>query len=150
VDFAPDIGQRRRDALSRVDLMPPQLRECVHDFGLPIVEVLGKHGVKKPEHIREVVNMIWHGARQHGQRAGARDTLTVLLSRGIVDYDSLVSFLYDNGLVLCSASPTKAMISASMATVSNGGMRCTKEEKHRLRLMAALTAARDEMKGRRS
>lgn len=63
-------GKRQR-ALDEVDAMPESLRSCVHEFGLPIVSVLDKYGIRDPRHIREIVRECWTGARQTGQRVGA-------------------------------------------------------------------------------
>jgi hypothetical protein len=120
--------------------MPHQLRECVHEFGMPIITVLTKHGIDDPRHIREIVKEIWHGARQEGQRTGALNTLDVLLSRGPLSSKALMRLLADSSMTIVPMFPTRAMLDASMATVSNHDFRCTREEKHRLRLIAAIKA----------
>lgn len=135
------IGERRLNSLASVDQMSPGQRACVHEFGLPIVNVLRKFGVSDPRHIREIVKEIWLGPRQEGQRGGVRTTLDVLLAKGPISYATLSRVLEDNNLAIVSTAPTRAMLNASMAEVSGGGQIMTKEEKHRRRLIAAIRAA---------
>ena len=138
------FSKKRFDALDVVDRMPGQLRACVHEYGLPVVSVLMKHGVKDPRHIREVAKEFWLGARQTGQKTGAMGSLDVILSQGPVSSAMLNRFLADNNLVIVSVNPSRAMIDASMEAVSGFNVRVTKEEKHVRRLRAALYAAMKE------
>lgn len=135
------LGPRRLAALDIVDRMPGDLRECVHEFGLPIVAVLTRHGVKDPKAIREIVKEIWLGPRQGGQTGGALKTLDVILARGPISFKALSRMLADCTYVIAPLTPTKAMIDASLAEVSGHNVLCSKQDKHRLRLMAALKAA---------
>lgn len=134
------MSSKRLEHLASVDAMPHALRECVHEFGLPIVRSLMKFGITEPRYIREVVREVWLGPRQHGQKSGAMATLDVLLARGPVSSKMLLRFLADNNLAVVGISPTRAMLDASMAEVSGGNVRCTREEKHRRRLEAAIRA----------
>lgn len=136
--FATQISRRRIEALEQVDAMSPGLRQCVHEFGVPIVTVLTKFGIREPAHIREIVNMIWLGARQDSQRTGAINAIDFLLARGPVSSATLIRLLAENSMVITTVEPTKAMVAASMAEVSGFNVTCTKEEKHRRRLHAAL------------
>lgn len=137
------VGQRRLNSLDRVDQLPGDLRECVHEFGLPIVECLVKHGIKRPSAIREVVKEIWGGARQEGQKGSAYNTLEWLLmqSGSGMSAAKFRRFLADNNLAIVPTSPTAKMVTASMGEVSGFNIRCTREEKHKRRLIAAIRAA---------
>lgn len=138
------MSQKRLNALDQVDKMPAELREVVHEFGLPIVTVLVKFGIKKPNHIREVVRELWGGGRQEGQKSGARNTIDFALSRNLVSYEGLVRLLADNSLAIVPKHPTRAMIAASMETVSGYNLKITKAEKHKRRLEAAIEASMKE------
>lgn len=139
------ISPKRQRALDETDQMPAPLRECVHEFGLPIVNVLRKFGINNPQHIREIVREIWGGSRQESQSSGARNTIDFALSRSLVSYAGLVRLLKDHHLAIVSIQPSRAMLNASMATVSGYDLKVTKEEKHRRRLIAAIAAAAKEM-----
>jgi len=148
IETAYEIGEQRRKQLVIVDEMSPHLRQCVHEFGLPIVRACVMAGVDDPRMIRMLVKEIWNGARQLGQKSGARNTLDWLLAQAGAGISSktLHRVLEDNHLVISSTEPTKAMLQASLAAVSGGNVICTKEEKHRRRLRAALNAARSATK----
>jgi hypothetical protein len=136
----------RHRALETTDKLPPQLRSLVHEYGLPIITTCVKHGVTNPAKIRELVRDIWAGARQTQQNGSAHETLDWLLMQAGANISAkkLRRFLADNNLVICSAEPTRPMLNASMAEVSGHNFRCTREEKHRLRLRAALRSAMQE------
>lgn len=137
-DYA--LSAKRHRDLDMVDNFPPDLRECVHDFGLPIVRTLVKHGICKPSHIREIVREIWNGPRQDGQRNGTLGSVDFALARGGVTLPMLRRMLEENNMAIVSCEPTRAMLDASMAAVSGYNVRVSKEEKHRRRLRAALRA----------
>ena len=59
-----DDQSRRQRRMERVDAMPADLRACVHEYGLSIVDAFLHAGVKKPRHIRHIVNMIRGGSYQ--------------------------------------------------------------------------------------
>lgn len=132
------LSERRMEDLASVDRMHPGLRACVHEFGLPIVRIMLKFGIKDPRHIREIVRECWLGARQAGQKSGAFNTLDVLLARGPVSSVQLRRILEENNMAIVRAEPTRAMLEASMAEVSGHNILCTREEKHRRRLRAAI------------
>lgn len=144
-----NMSLRRLNAMERTDAMTKAQRELVHEFGLPIVSVCLKHGVERAAAIREIVREIWSGARQEGQRCDARGTLDWLLmqSGSNVSAKTLCRILADNNLFIVSAEPSRAMLTASMAEVSGHNVRCTREEKHRRRLRAAIRAAAADYKG---
>lgn len=134
-----ELGTRRLRALDETDHLPSHLKQSVHEFGLPIVSVLLKHGVDDPRHIREVVIECWRGARQTGQRTHALNAVDFVLAQGPVSSVTLRRLLLDNNMVIAPIHPTRTMLDASMAEVSGFNVRCTREEKHRRRLIAALS-----------
>jgi hypothetical protein len=141
------VGAKTVRSFAVVDDMPADLRECVHDYGFAIVTACTQVGVRDPKRIRQLVREIWAGARQGGQRSGTEGTLGWLLALngGALSYRTLVRVLADNNLTITPLFPTRRMLAASLAAVSGFNVRCTREEKHRRRLHAALVAARDEM-----
>lgn len=139
------LGAKRLKQLNEVDMMPGDLRACVHEFGYPIVKSCLDVGVREPRHIRQLVKEIWLGGRQGSQTGGALYAVDTLLSHGVVSLKGLVRMLNDSSMTIAPIEPTRAMLDASLEEVSGYNIRCTKEEKHRRRLRAALKAARDEM-----
>lgn len=135
------MSRKRLDALEETDNLSPDLRRCVHDFGLPIITVLKKFGITDPRHIREIVREVWAGPRQDGQSGGTMGSVDFALSRGGTSVSMLRRMLAENNMVIVSCEPTRAMLDASMAEVSGHNIKCTREEKHRRRLRAALRAA---------
>jgi hypothetical protein len=137
------ISDRRFKSLDRMDAMPAELRDCVHEFGLVIVEVLVKHGVRSPKAIREIVKEIWLGPRQEGQKNDAATAIDWLLcqSGNMISAKTFYRMLAENNMTIVKVEPTRAMIEASLAEVSGHNIRCTKQEKHTRRLRAALRAA---------
>jgi len=137
-------SEKRLRAFAVVDSMPSELRGCVHEFGLPIVQACLDAGVRDPRRIRQLVHEIWAGAREGlGQRGGARNEIDWLLmqNRGsVVSYGTLRRVLAQNNMAIVPVAPTRAMLDASMSTVSGFNVRVTREEKHRRRLEAALRA----------
>jgi hypothetical protein len=116
------------------------MRQCVHEFGLPIVEVLRKFGISNPAHIREIVREVWLGSRNGDQQRSAMDSLDGLLiqSGSSLSAAGLRRFLATCNLAIVQASPTREMVEASMAEVSGGNVVVTKYEKHHRRLRAAI------------
>lgn len=127
-------------SFERIDQMSPELRSVVHEFGEPIVAACVLAGVRQPHRIRQLVREIWEGARALNQtrpRLGSLDW--VLLQNGAeISGKTLIRILRDNHHYLVPLDPTKHMIAASMSEVSDFNVRCTKEEKHRRRLRAAI------------
>lgn len=136
------ISAKRRDQLVAVDALSPDLRRCVHEFGYPIVHACLNAGVTSADAIRVLVKEIWGGARQQGQQSGARNTLDWLLIQvgAGISSRTLNRVLNENNLAIVPCSPTRAMLDASMKEVSGHNIRCTREEKHRRRLIAAVRA----------
>jgi hypothetical protein len=144
---APTVfSDRFYQQMETVDAMPSALRGCVHEFGLPIVQACLDAGIKAPGRIRQLVHIIWEGARSsHQRRPEAADTLDWLLmqSEGRLSSATLLQLLARQNLQILPHHPTARMIDASLATVADHTIRCTKREKHQLRLIAALAAERD-------
>jgi hypothetical protein len=44
--------------MATIDAMPPELRSCVKDYGLTVVNTFLQIGVSKPKHIRHAVEAI--------------------------------------------------------------------------------------------
>ena len=99
------IYGRRQRALDETDAMPSHLKQSVHEFGLPIVSVLVKHGIENPNHIREVVIECWRGARQTGQRTHAMNAVDFVLAQGPVSSVTLRRLLLDNSMVIAPIHP---------------------------------------------
>lgn len=136
------VSQKTTRSFERIDDMPASLRECVHEFGEATVNACLLAGVTEPRRIRQLIREIWEGARQTTQRRPKMGTLDwVLLQSGSeITAKTLVRVLRDNHHYLVPLDPSKHMLRASMETVSDFSLRCTKEEKHRLRLRAAIQA----------
>lgn len=49
---------RRRERMARIDALPADVRELVHEYGYHIVNMLMSLGVKKPRQIEHVVETI--------------------------------------------------------------------------------------------
>ena len=49
---------RRATRMARVDAMPPEIRACVHEYGLTIVDSMMDVGIKKAKHIRHLVEIV--------------------------------------------------------------------------------------------
>lgn len=143
-DRRPDdtLSGRSLRALAVTDGMPPDLRQCVHEFGFAIVNACLSHGVKSPGAIRQLVHEIWEGARQPCQRRIHLGTVDWLLMQAgsPISAPKLFRVLAANAHAVVPIDPNPKMIAASMAEVSNFDVRCTKEEKHRRRLRAAIKA----------
>lgn len=138
-------------AFSEVDAMPPELRQCVHEFGYAIVNACLLAGVTKPNNIRHLVHEIWNGARQpeqkmagSGQRQGSVRTLHfldwVLIQGGAgISAEKLVRLLWLKDYVIMPREPIKEAVAASMDAIAGMGP-LTKEQKHRIRLRASIKA----------
>lgn len=142
------LSETRIRALDETDGMSASMRECVHEFGIAVVHACLDAGVTEPRRIRQLVNQIWHGARESGeQRGGARNTLEWLLiqNKGSLSLSTLLRVLHDNSYALVPVEATRAILDASMNEVSGFNVRVTREEKHRRRYRAAVRAGMDEM-----
>lgn len=126
-----EIADRRRAArMQSVDGMPEDWRALVHAYGFNVVHAMQTCGVKKAAHCRHLIETVL-------------DELSPI--RGSKSSQG-TRCRSEQLLVLTPIEPTDAMIDASMATVSGFDVHCSKREKHRLRLRAALQAARRSRK----
>lgn len=131
---------KQENSFAVTDGMPPKLKQCVHEYGFAIVKACLQAGVSKPEHIHQLVREIWDGARQPRQsrRRGGQIDWILIQANAEITAAELSRVLFNNGLGIVPLAPTRAMLDASMAEVANFDVRCTKLEKHRRRLMAAV------------
>lgn len=130
-----------------VDRLPANLRACVHDFGFSVVHAFVQAGVSNPRTIRHLVNAVFLGAREEGNRRPDRRPGSGILS-AIDDVlrangcgahaRTLVSVLRTRGVTLLEMEPTHDMIAASCSALSDKINVVSYEHKHRLRLRAAL------------
>ena len=63
--------KRRATRMARVDAMSPEIRACVHEYGLTIVDAMLDLGIKKAKHIRHLVDTVRRESYQ-SVRDGAR------------------------------------------------------------------------------
>lgn len=133
--------------METIDRLPLGLRSCVHDFGFSVVHQFVMQGITSPKTIRHLILTVWGGAREVGNCrqpdryagqgivAQIDDTLSVhgapLLGRQVM------ALLRQKGNTLLSTEPTDEMVIASCSALSDRGT-VTYEQKHRLRLRAAL------------
>ena|ERR1700677_2280860 len=136
------VSEKTSRSFDRIEQMPPALRNCVHEFGEPIVTACLLAGVREPRRIRQLVKEIWEGARHPTQRRQRLGTLDWILTQAgaQINAKTLIRILRDNSYYLVPNHPTQQMIDASMKEVANFDLRITKTEKHRLRLVAAIAA----------
>lgn len=133
------LGPRDK-RLHEADTMSPEMRACVHEYGLPIVLACKKAGVTEPKRIHELVREIWAGAREHSQRRSPASTLEWYFMQAGIDLNAstLLRLLKNQNLIIVPDMATRPMIEASMATVAKHNLKVTKREKHYMRLNAAL------------
>lgn len=151
-----NLSKTRLHALDMVDDMSPELRACVHEFGLAIVVACLNSGVRNPAQIRQLVVEIWRGARHSGQRTSKEAvgvSVLALLDWLLIQAGAQLSaaklqrVLFSSCWTIAPLVPTNAMIEASMATITMGDRLVNKREKHRLRLEAALRAGAKQLNG---
>jgi len=109
--------------MARIDAMPREIRELVHEFGLTMVQAFLDQKITKPNAIRHLILQVQRGSLDTGSAEG---------NRGWAQQGRV--------MVLVPQEPTPAMVHASMATVANHDMVVDKFEKHKLRLKAAIKA----------
>jgi len=145
--FHSDKVMRSFATLERFD---PALRDCVHEFGMAIVQLCLHAGVTDPRRIRVLVHGIWSGARSVGQRGSHPiEVLDWLLPQQTepISTKAVISVIHANGHTIVSRTPTKTMIEASLTALDDQGW-VTKQEKHSLRLAAAIRAAEHSLEAR--
>jgi len=52
------VDARRRSRMDFVDDLPAELRKLVHEYGLPVVKTCLELGIRKPRHIRHLVETV--------------------------------------------------------------------------------------------
>ena len=57
-EFQRVVQRRIRDRMERIDNLPPEIRKCVHDYGWHVVKSFMDLGVRKPRHIRHLVETV--------------------------------------------------------------------------------------------
>lgn len=62
-DFNSGLADRAYRRMMRVDQMPPDIRRCVHEYGLEIVQEFLNHGVRKASSISHLIDTV-RGAPQ--------------------------------------------------------------------------------------
>lgn len=142
----PEPGAGRIQNMDAFDALPITLKQCVHEYGFPIVAILFKFGIKNPAHVHAIVREIWDGPRgfntgssRNGQ-TGPSATVDFLLEKSGSDLHAatLARALWERGFAIVPRDPTIGMVEASKATVSNFDQVVTKSEKHKKRLRAAI------------
>lgn len=143
----PLPGKGRVKNMEAYDALPASLRECVHEYGYPIVAALHQQGITKASVVHHLVREIWDGARgfnTDGPSANARTGPAPVLDWLLVNSGSslhagtIARALWQRGFVIVPRDPSTGMIEASKATVSNFDQLVTKTDKHKRRLKAAL------------
>jgi hypothetical protein len=144
-----NVSDRTQEHFKEVDAMSPEMRACVHEFGYSIVAAFAQFGIRNPTAIREITRACWEGPRSPRQRRPVNGTLDWLLvqSGAQINAAQLCRVLRMNSLLIVPQTPTKSMIDASMNEVKNHGTLCSKHDKHRIRLVAALAAGADYFEG---
>lgn len=56
--FQDMVNRKRLARMSKVDQMPPEIKELVHMYGLTVVNTFIDCGVNKPKHIRHLVETV--------------------------------------------------------------------------------------------
>lgn len=57
-----NLATKRTKRMDRIDAMPPEIRACVHEYGLTIVDACLQVGVTKARHIHHLVSCIRDGS----------------------------------------------------------------------------------------
>lgn len=108
--------------MSYIDSLPKDVRELVHEHGFTVVKAFLDQKITKASAIRHLIDTVRTGSIDPGTGTGG------------------VGMVGGRKMCVIPVEPTPAMIAASMATVANHDMLVSKEEKHRLRLRAAIKA----------
>lgn len=56
--FDAIVARRRADRMNKIDALDAGLRACVHDYGFNAVNAFLQLGIKKPRHIRHLVETV--------------------------------------------------------------------------------------------
>lgn len=52
------IDDKRRARMDRIDALPPEVRQVVHEYGVTVVNALMQCGVSKPKHMRHIISVV--------------------------------------------------------------------------------------------
>lgn len=138
--------ERVRKRMATVDAMPPDLRACVHDFGLTIVTAMLQAGVTNHRHIRHLVDTVRIGSIEIGNRQET-DEMRQEVGRRYARY------LRNRGFLVVPELPSETMIRASIDALHDEGIadfRVNRHRKHAIRLVNANVAGHMEHQGKGS
>lgn len=129
---------RCRARMNQIDALAPEVRALVHEHGWHIVNSFLTSGVKKASQIRNLIEVVHAGAAEYGNatRGGSR----------MADRDALDELARRRpDLAVVPREPSPDMVAASrraLETAHAHGMAdwVGEDEKHRLRLRAAIQA----------
>lgn len=134
------------DPIDLVDSWPRELRLCVYDFGFSVVYAFVAAGVTNPRAIRQLINVVYLGAREPGNvRAGQPGPIR-LLEEALTMHGApgssraVLAHLRANFHTIVSYQPTADMLEASLHALDNAPL-VPKAVKHRMRLEAAVRAS---------
>ncbi len=133
---------RVRQRMSRVDAMPADVRACVHEFGLTVVDAMLACGITQARHMRHLVATVRAGAVEIGNREMTRAQQHEQCRR-------MAGYLRKAGFVVVPSAPTSVMVQASIAALDDAGLAGTwvaRDRKHLLRLTRALDAGDREFR----
>ena len=57
-EFQSRVEKRRRDRMTRIDAMPADMRQLVHEYGLRVVDTCTALGITKARRIRHIVEAV--------------------------------------------------------------------------------------------
>jgi hypothetical protein len=128
-----------------LDRLPPATRALVHEFGYSVVRAFDMAGVRDPKTIRVLIYAVWLGARELGNSVPHGDSPRFVKTLNSMwhqfrNAEAMLSFLRTTSMVVVSREPTPAMVEASITETGKHGI-LSKEQKHRVRLRAAIKAA---------
>ena len=115
------IQQKAQARMNRIDALPKDVRELVHEYGYSVIDAFLCQGVTKASAIKHLIQRVKTGSIDPGTGKGSAGWVHAGRTMAVVPLE-----------------PTPAMIEASMAEVSGGNVTVDKYEKHKLRLRAAL------------
>lgn len=134
--------------IENVDNLPPAFRALVHEFGWSIVRAFMDCGMTQPHRIRHLIHTVWQGNKEPankrksaGPGSRALSSLDDLLiqSGSSVNAQTVIGLLRSADLAAVIRDPTPNMIAASSNALDEANTgRVTHEQKHQLRLRAAI------------
>lgn len=81
---AANFQERRIRRMDRGDNMSPDLRACVHEYGLTVVDAFLDCGVTRPRQIRHLVETVRAGSVEIGAPVHGSAMLKLRLQRDVV------------------------------------------------------------------